>query len=119
MVRGTIVGIDRDGTQARHQVLGNEDEVTAVRRLPILPLVHPEGVRMRLAGMRGLPRVYELRCAVDKSLQEATAQRIVRRHVEVAADERALRMRQRLVGAVAFTARGFKVRRGMQLAQAL
>src|SRR5437763_15850744 len=60
MVRGAVRAIDGDAAQTRRQVLGDEDVITAVRRLPFVPLVHAEGMRVRLPGMEVLPGIDEL-----------------------------------------------------------
>src|SRR4051794_26060407 len=96
MVRREIVRVDGNGTQMRYEVFGDEDVVAAIGRLPLAALMHAECVRVRPRGMQALPRVHELRRAVDECFEKAGAQWILGRHVEVPTDERALGMRQLL-----------------------
>src|SRR5205823_1623239 len=114
-----VVGVNGDRAQARRQILRDEDEVAAVGRLVLLALVYAERMRVRLAGMNSLPGVDEFRRAIDERLEKARAQRILRWHVEVAADERAVRVRQRLVGAIALAPGRFPVSLAVQFAQPL
>src|SRR3954470_13543987 len=83
MVRGAVRAVDADAAKTRRQVLGDEDVVAAVRRLSFVALVHAEGVRMRRTGIQVLPCVDELRGAADECLEEASAQRIFGRQIEV------------------------------------
>src|SRR5256885_16266396 len=117
MVGGAVVGVNGDRAQARRQVLGDEDEIAAVGRLVFLALVDAERGRVRLAGMNSLPGVHEFRRAVDERLEKARAQRVLRWHVEVAADERAVGVRQRLVGAIALAPGYFPVSLAVQFSQ--
>src|SRR5438045_6412244 len=101
VIGGAILRVDRNRAQARHQVFGEENIVAAVGRLTFLALVHAKGMRMRLAGMQRFPGIDELRHVGEKRLEHARAQRILGRQVEVAADDRALRVRQRREGTLA------------------
>src|SRR2546423_7720487 len=119
MVGGAVGAVDGDAAKTRRQILGNEDVVAAVRRLSFVALVHAEGVRMRRAGIERLPGVDEHRRAVDERLEEARAQRILGRQIEVAADERARRAPEAPVRSFLLAAGGFGVSFAVQLAQAL
>src|SRR5205814_9910818 len=114
-----VVAAGRERAQPRREMLGDEDVIAAIRRLAFLALVHTEGGRARHAAVERLPGVHELGRAANESLQESRAQRILRRQVEVAADDRRLRMRERAVRTLVLLGDALEVGFAVQLAQAL
>src|SRR5256714_2913548 len=119
MVGGAVGAVDGDAAKTRRQILGDEDVVATVRRLSFVALVHAEGGRMRRAGIERLPGVDEHRRAVDERLEEARAQRILGRQIEVAADQCARRAGDAAIGSFVLAARRFRISFAVQLAQAL
>src|SRR4051794_41065508 len=89
MVRGAVVRVDADRAQARHEVGRHEGEVAAVGRLPRVVLVHLERGWVRYGRMQRLPRIDEA------DVEDLLVLRIVRRKVEIAADDGAGRARLR------------------------
>src|SRR5258706_12689371 len=94
MVGGLGQAVDAHAFEPGNQVLGHEYIVAAVRRFAFGGLVDAERGRMRLAGMARLPGPDEARRGLrSEGLLHFPAKRILRRHVEIAAYDRARRAR--------------------------